>query len=181
MGTMLWGTLGTGARAAGPGFGALLACARRAPCLYQLQIHCYRNLFISGQFLRERKKTKTEGKKKNHVTPLLPWKCFYPGKPQRRKEQKKDTGKATHFPKVLWKLLGCFSYSTTTIFSLWDVSCSPIRWERDPWVGRELKIKTNTEKLFVNCFTPANPPTRGFSNRLNSTPAEQVGAGDTRP
>lgn len=74
MGTMLLGTLGTGARAARSGLGALLAGARRAPCLYQLQIHCYRHLFISGQSLRERKKKYQMEKKKlkKNVTSPLP-------------------------------------------------------------------------------------------------------------
>lgn len=65
IGTMVLGTLGTGARAASPGLGALLAGARRAPWLYQLQIHCYRYLFVRGQSSRERKKKLNREEKKN--------------------------------------------------------------------------------------------------------------------
>lgn len=42
-------------------------------------------------------------------------------------------------------------------------------------MGKELKIKTNTEKLFVNCLAS----TRGFFNRTGSAPAEQASEGDT--
>lgn len=108
----------------------------------------------------------------------------YPHKAQIKKEQNGTNGtwerkrcgisairKATLFPSVPWKLLGCFAYSAATIFP----SLSRFSLANTPGEG----LKTNTEKLFVNCFTPAIISTRGFSNRLSSAPAERVRAGDT--
>lgn len=170
-GTALLGTLGAGAQAAGRGSGALLAGARRAPCLHWLQIRCYRYLFISCQPLKKPKKQKP-----NHKHAIPPPKTqqpqkkkFYPRKPQIRKEQKGTSGargrkrwgisavrKAARFPRVLWKLLGHFAYSATTIFpSLSRFSLANTPGE-GPMGGEGVKNKNKHWKAICKLFHPSD-------------------------
>lgn len=165
--TALLGTPGAGAWAAGSGLGATLAGARRAPYLHRHQIHSD-GFFSSVVILLKQKQTTKHAvlpppPPKKKTPPQQPQKKkFFPHKPQIRKEQKGTSGaqgkkrcgisalrKATRFPRVLWKLLGHFAYSATTIFlSLSRFSLANTPGE-GPMGGEGGKNKKQTLKSYL--------------------------------
>lgn len=163
IGTMVLGTLGTGARAAWPGLGVLLAGARRAPCLYQLQIHCHRYLFVSGQSSRkEKKKTKLRGKK-NHDTPHTPEKpsshrerSFNPVNPKEERSRKRAR-ESNLFSKRCLETLGVLClFCNNDPLSLSHFTFANMPGKR-PMGGEGVKNKNKHWKAICKLFHPSEP------------------------